>query len=262
MIRVNTFFDQFIRRGVLAGLLALATSALVAQAQVFSTPKNISNNTGNSLQPRIAVDSSGNINVVWRDDTLGHFDILFSRSVDGGASFPTPKNLSNNSAGTSLPLIAVDSSGNINVVWDGRVGSLGNVDIFFSRSSDGGATFSTPKDLSNNLAFSSQPQIALDSSGNITLVWAGQVDIFFSRSIDGGVTFSPPKNVSNSTPVFGAFAAVPQIAVDSGSNINVVWRGLGIGPVDTFFSRSTDGGVTFSARKRISNSTGVGATGS
>ena len=64
MIRVNAFFDQLIGRGVLAGLLALATSALVAQAQTFSTPKNISNGTGASFPPRIAVDSRGNINVV------------------------------------------------------------------------------------------------------------------------------------------------------------------------------------------------------
>src|SRR5690348_4653848 len=144
MFRPNTRFDKFIRRAVLAGLLALATSALVARAQVFSTVKNISNNTGNSLRPRIAVDSTGNINVVWFDDTPGHFDVFFSRSADGGATFSTPKNLSNDPAGASVPLIAVDSSGNINVVWNGN----GNSGIFFSRSSDGGATFSAPKNLS------------------------------------------------------------------------------------------------------------------
>src|SRR6266849_2179219 len=89
VIRMNTLFEEFVRRATLVGLLALTTSALVAQAQVFSTPKNISNNTGNSLQPRIVVDSSGNINVVWRDDTPGHFDSFFSRSSDGGATFST-----------------------------------------------------------------------------------------------------------------------------------------------------------------------------
>src|SRR5437867_12816807 len=118
MIRANTFFDQFVRRAALAGVLALATSALVAQAQVFSTPKNISTNAGNSLFPRIAADSKGNINVVWQDDTPGSSNIFFSRSADGGATFSTPKNLSNNSAGAFVPLIAVDSSGNINVVWN------------------------------------------------------------------------------------------------------------------------------------------------
>ena len=55
MSRAHTFFDRFIRRVALAGVLALATSALVAQAQVFSTPKNISNNTGDSIFPQIAV---------------------------------------------------------------------------------------------------------------------------------------------------------------------------------------------------------------
>ncbi len=260
----GTLFEEIIKRAALAGLLALTTSALVAQAQVFSTPKNISNNAGNSLQPRIAVDSSGNINVVWMDNVVGSTsgDILFSRSADGGATFSSLKKLSTNSVQSFFPLIAVDSNGSINVIWHSFVGSLGNVDVFFSRSNDGGATFSAPTDISSNLSFSSAQQIALDSSGNINVVWASSLDIFLSRSTDGGVTFSLPKNVSNNSPVFGAFAAVPQIAVDSSSNINVIWRGLGIGPVDTFFSRSTDGGATFSTRKRISNSTGVGATGS
>src|SRR6266851_1277566 len=260
----GTLFEEIIKRAALAGLLALTTSALVAQAQVFSTPKNISNNAGNSLQPRIAVDSSGNINVVWMDNVVGSTsgDILFSRSADGGATFSSLKKLSTNSVQSFFPLIAVDSNGSINVIWHSFVGSLGNVDVFFSRSNDGGATFSAPTDISSNLSFSSAQQIALDSSGNINVVWASSLDIFLSRSTDGGVTFSLPKNVSNNSQVFGAFAAVPQIAVDSSGNINVVWRGLGIGPVDTFFSRSTDGGVTFSTRKRVSNSTGVGATGS
>src|SRR6266849_6536465 len=134
MIRVNTFFDRFIRRVALAGVLALGTSALVAQAQVFSTPKNISNNTGSSLLPRIAVDSRGNINMVWQNDTSGNFNIFFSRSTDGGATFSTPTNLSNSPDQSTSPLVAVDSSGNINVVWNS------NPVLFFSRSSDGGAT--------------------------------------------------------------------------------------------------------------------------
>ncbi len=267
MIRRNTVFDQFIRRAALACLLVLATSALVAQAQTFSTPKNISNDTGDSVLPLVAVDSSGNINVVWLDNTPGNFAVFFSRSSDGGATFSSPKNIgSNNSSNTGVGQqnIAVDSSGNINVVWHAFVGTLGNADIFFSRSSDGGVTFSTPKDTSNNLSFSTAQQIALDSSGNINLVWHGEafgssiLDIFFSRSSDGGATFSTPKNLSNNVGFCSSCSRLPQIAVDSSGNINLVWEGLaGVGNIDIFFRRSTDGGVTFSTPKNLSNNAGT-----
>jgi RHS repeat-associated protein len=266
VIRLNSFFDQFIRRGVLAGLLALTTSAPIAQAQVLSTPKNISNNTGSSALPQIAVDSSGNINVVWMDNTPGNFDVFFSRSTDGGTTFSSPKNIGSttlNNIGLGQQQIAVDSGGNINVVWHAFVGSAGNVDIFFTRSTDGGVTFSAPRDISNNLLFSTAQQIALDSGGNINVVWAGSSDIFLSRSTDGGVTFSTPKNLSNGTGFCSPCSQAVQIGVDPGGNINVVWRGFGsIGNIDTFFSRSTDGGATFSTPKRISNSTNVPAIGS
>src|SRR5213593_339584 len=112
MIRPNTRFDKFIRRAAMAGLLALAASPLVAQAQVFSTPKNISNNTGNSIFPQTAVDPAGNINVVWIDNVVGGTpplgDIFFSRSTDGGATFSTPKALSTAPALTSPPQVALD----------------------------------------------------------------------------------------------------------------------------------------------------------
>ncbi len=266
MIR-GSIFDQFTRRVALAGLVALSTSALVAQAQTFSTPKNISNTTGASGLPLIAVDSSGNINVVWMDNTPGDYAVFFSRSSDGGATFSSPKNIGSNnsrSIGFGQQNIAVDSSGNINVVWHAFVGSAGNVDIFFSRSADGGATFSTPKDISSSLLFSTAQQIALDSSGNINVVWHGEAfgssitDIFFSRSTDGGATFSTPKNLSNNTGFCSSCSRLAQIAIDSGGNIDVVWEGLaGFGNIDIFFSGSGDGGATFSTPKNLSNNAGT-----
>ncbi len=221
----------------------------------FSTPKNLSNNTGDSSGPQIAVDVSGNISVVWADTTSPNADIFFSRSTDGGTTFSTPKDLSNNTGGIFsfallFPQIAVDASGNINVVWANNT-----LTIFFSRSTDGGATFSTPKNLSN-AGGSFQPHIAVDGSGKINVVWRGSTpgnaDIFFSRSTDGGATFSTPQKLSNNT----GESELPQMVVDSSGNINVVWHDVTPGNLDIFFSRSTDGGATFSTPKNLSNNTG------
>src|SRR5438132_1606487 len=148
MIRVNVFCQRSLRSRAALVSIALAASALVVQAQVFCAPKNLSNN-GTAEFGQIAVDPSGNINVVWDDFNATNSDIFFSRSTDGGVSFSVPKNVSNNTGASVFPgvdaatnrgNIAVDSSGNINVVWDDF--TPGNSQISLSRSTDGSATFS------------------------------------------------------------------------------------------------------------------------
>src|SRR2546422_824408 len=210
----------------------------------FSTPENLSNDPGDSENPQIVVDSTGNINVVWQDNPPGNWQILFTRSSDGGATFSTPKNISNDPRGAGNPYMAVDSGGNINVAWVSSPTVLPNI-ISFSRSSDGGATFSTPITLSTMP--SGDAQIAIDSSGNINVVWTFS-DIFFSRSSDGGATFSTPQNLSNDLRAWA-----PQIATDSSGNINVIWTDNTPGNYDIFFSRSSDGRATFSAPENLSN---------
>src|SRR3984893_3507673 len=192
-------------------VLGLSSMCLAAQAQVFSTPINVSNNSDYSLAAQIAVDAAGNINVVWEDDTATNYNILFSRSTDGGVTFSTPKNVSSSTGFSSNPRISVDSQGAINVVWVDN--TPGNQDIFFSRSTDNGLTFSTPQNLSNDTADSGNPQMAVDASGNISVVWENEnitFGIFFSQSNDGGATFSKPVNLA--TNPTGSFS--PQLAVD------------------------------------------------
>src|SRR5882724_9919625 len=217
----------------------------------FSAPKMLSTNTGGSIDPQIAVDKNGAINVVWEDDTAGHSDISFSRSADNGANFSLPLNLSNplgNAlANSNSPRIAVDLAGHLNVVWAND--SPGNFEIFLGRSTDGGVNFSGPKNISNSSGFSSHPVIALDAGGSINVVWAdinpadSNTDIYFARSSDGGATFSAAQNVSNNS----GFSSNPWLTVDAGANINVAWEDSTPGNRDIFFSRSTDSGATFSA---------------
>ena len=239
-------------------------SALLTEAQLFSTPKNVSNNAGASgfVFPHgveIAVDSTRNINVVWVDNTPGNYDIFFTRSNDGGVTFSSPKNLSNSPGSSAAAQVAVDSVGDINVLWAEQL-QYPNWDIFFSRSIDGGETFSAPKNISNTPGasqFSSGFHLAVDSSGAINVVWiesdntTGNQDVLFTRSADGGRTFSDPKNLSTTGK-----ATMPSLAVDSSGNINVVWEDNTPGNYDIFYSGSTDGGATFSPPANLSNNPG------
>src|SRR5438876_4712403 len=120
---------------VFAQLLAHVFSASGVRAQstkvFFARPVNVSHNPRNTLpySDRVAVDTKGNINVLWADYTclpVWPFTctchLFYARSVDGGATFSTPKDISNHHSEEALygPQIAVDGSGNINVVWEGR----------------------------------------------------------------------------------------------------------------------------------------------
>jgi len=218
----------------------------------WSTPRNVSSSTGYSFNPRIAVDSTGGINVVWVDTTPGNQDVFFSRSTNGGAGFSAPQNLSNDAPDSASPQVGVDTSGNISVVWENDDITYG---IMYRHSTDG-VTFSTATNLATNTTGSFGPQMAIGVDGSVSVVWEDdfnfQSDISFSRSTDQGATFSTPKNLSsNSGNSFGA-----QVAVDLSGNIAVAWTDNTPGNNDILFTHSSDGGATFASTKNISNSRG------
>ncbi|HEV2489900.1 MAG TPA: PKD domain-containing protein [Candidatus Acidoferrales bacterium] len=230
-------------------ILGLAVTCVPAQAQTFSAPKNVSNNSDFSFTPQIAVDGNGNMFMAWEDDTSNNSNILFSRSTDGGATFSAAMNLSQTSGFSFNPRIAVDGKGGVNVVWEDS--TPGNTVIMFSRSTDGGVTFSTAVNVSNSTASAGSPEVAADANGNLFVVWENDsqnLGILFSRSTDGGATFSAPIFLSTNT----AGSVTPQIAADLNGNLSVVWEDDFNGASDISFSESVDHGTTFSTPKSLS----------
>jgi len=242
------------------GNLAIWFSGSSDGGATFSSPKMVSTNTGGSLNPQIAVDKNGSINVVWEDDIANHSDISFSRSTDNGAHFSLLRNLSNPLgnciANSNTPRIGLDAAANINVVWTNDCG--GNFDIFLSRSADNGATFSFPKNLSGTPGLSGNPQLFVDAAGSINVVWeeSTPADILFVRSGDAGATFSGAQNLSHTS----GSSTNARLTVDARANINVAWEDATPGNQDIFFTRSTDSGATFlSTPLNLSNNSGLSA---
>ena len=116
-------------------------------------------------------------------------------------------------------------------------------DIFFAKSNDHGATFSSAANLSND-GVSQFARLAISgtSDGTVYVVWSDGGAILFRKSSDGGATFGNVITLG----MHNTGGAVPQIAV-SGNNIYVVWdRTNPVGGTrDVFYTSSTDGGTTW-----------------
>src|SRR5215213_1924098 len=108
------------------------------QGNTFSKAINLSNNSGFSEHPQIAVSKNG-IFIVWADNTNSdNTEIMFTKSLDNGTTFDDIKNLSNNSKNSNNQEISV-SDQNVYVVWqDIDQNNNQNSSIIFKRSIDSG----------------------------------------------------------------------------------------------------------------------------
>lgn len=226
---------------------------------------NLSNNAGNSEFPQVSV-SGNNVYVAWRDNIHGNYEIFVRVSTDSGESFGDTINVSKNTGDSTLDgkVQLVASGSNVYVVWQDRSSDTKKIDILFARSSDNGATFSSPVNLSKLVGSSHHPSLAV-SGNNVYVVWFGETPtgeygvperIYFARSTNNGEGFGDPVILSNRAGDLGSL----QIAT-SGSNVYATFStGIMSFPVydiDIYFVRSTDNGVTFSDAINLSGNSGI-----
>ena len=145
--------------------------------------------------------------------------IFFAYSIDGGATFSTPQNISANVLYDqgSRPVVGYD--GTVYVFWEGstRLASLDST--YVAKSTDGGVTFSKPVAVSSlqaiippsNTSFrvNSFPAADAAPNGDLYVAWSTQLSnsgglcptrtnngchtaAVYSKSTDGGATWSGP----------------------------------------------------------------------
>ncbi len=151
----------------------------------WTTGKRLTWIPGDSLGPAIAIDSSGNLHVVWFDGPPGGNQIYYKNSTDGGTTWTIGQRLSWTSDGSAGPAVAIDSSGNLHVVWYWYDYTPGKAEIYYKKSTDGGTTWTRSQRLTWNSGDSYSPAIAVDSSGNLHVVWydktPGNYEIYYRK---------------------------------------------------------------------------------
>ena len=147
------------------------------------------------------------------------------------------------------------------------VGGTGIDDIiYFNRSTNGGATFTTSQTIaqgaSPNIPITSSgvtfPSIAVDNSGGpengtIYVTWCdsrnGDPDIFLIKSTNQGNNWSSPVRVNNDAVGNGKLQCWPWISVNEQGNLAILFfdsrNSTNTSTIEAWLASSTDGGVTF-----------------
>jgi hypothetical protein len=191
-------------------------------------------------------------------------EIFFARSRDGGASFNAPINLSNSTNGDGKGRINKDSwhngsldlvicpDGTLYAAWTEYDGPL-----WFSRSSDGGESFSKPMRIAGGgeAKPARGPALAVGSENSLYLAWTvgeeDSADIRVAKSTDKGRTFGEPAIVAQTK----GYSDAPKLAVDHKGTVHVVYgesSGESFGSSHVCYARSHDGARTFEPGREIS----------
>ncbi|GAH73690.1 unnamed protein product, partial [marine sediment metagenome] len=203
----------------------------------------------------------GTIYVAWDDERppFNYIQVYFSKSTDGGLTF-TPDVLVNDTAGGLMdrphsdPCMAVDTSGVIYIAFDDGRNGPGNYDIYFSKSTDGGLIF-TPDVMVNDTVPGDSlddimPALALSQDDDIYVSWSKEYDsLYVSKSTDGGITFSPDVLVNDTV----VESWMNTMDVDARGYVHIAWFDGRDGMYNIYYSRSTDGGLTFSANIQLND---------
>jgi hypothetical protein len=192
----------------------------------------VSDDAGTSYQwdPAIAMDSSGNFVITWRDERNGiyNFDVYAQRY--NSSRTPLGSNFKvNDDAGTTWqwePAITMHSSGNFVITWeDYRDGSA---DIYAQRYNSSGIPQGSNFKVSDDTETSDQyyPVITIDASGKFLIAWQdyrnGNPDIYAQRYNSSGNSDGSNYLVSNCHDTASTAQIYPAIASNT-SNIYFTW---------------------------------------
>ncbi len=178
------------------------------------------------------------------DISTGDEELVILVSQDFGETFEFT-NLSNSKNKFSWNARLKISDSKVFVSWNEMV--TNQSDVFFSKSSDYGTSFSKPINLSNSTLNTVDSAIGVFEN-NVYVIWndmtKSSTNIFFAKSGDNGQTFGNPINLSNTagTPIINRDGSL----ATSDGNIFLVWYDESEEENYIYFTKSTDEGLTFS----------------
>lgn len=233
-----------------AGLVFILNTT---RAQFWSPLKRLTWNNGDSSNPFLVVASTTNFYLVWNDDPTGNMEIYYKKSTNGGTNWGSPERLTWNIGYSNTPRLCLSPNGNLHVVWFDD--TSGADEIYYKRSINGGASWSTPVRLTWNTSNSRRPWIVSDSNNNMFIFWYDSVafnsDIYYKKSTNNGLSWG----TLNRFTWTATQNTHPVAAINSSNHIHVAWFDGGT-LKEIYHKSSADGGSSWSVTHRLTWNTG------
>src|SRR5438270_1112218 len=242
--------------------------------------------SGHVILCYIAFDKLGTTNY-WAQGATRN-GVFIRRSLDGGQIWePDAITVIAHESTPGIPFedkpwIVADTSGphtgNLYIGWTQF--TLAASDLLFSRSTDGGKSWSKPIKLNGVSGLPRDDNGALEGfhgvvgpDGTLYTIWDDRDGIMMAISHDGGATFSKDRRIIPAGPGYFGITGVsrsngfPQIGIDprgiinkndprggkEGGNLYVAWSDYTNGDVDIFVASSADHGRTWGAPVRVNS---------
>jgi len=201
-----------------------------------------------------AAESRGNlIAVAYEGKTKGASGIFVSVSVNGGADFSQPVKIAEYTSSINKnPGVAISREGEIYVVWNILSQDEANGAIFFSKSSNLGATWSVPEQITFGMQMEILPVFVFDEKDRLHLFYTAYSGTIFNlfHSVREEGKFSRPETVAGfKGNIKGAFFPAVKFYKN---NAVVLWQTKEETYVDhLYFVKSEDYGDSWSDVEKI-----------
>jgi|GEM_PF-3399956 len=191
-------------------------STLVGKTQVNITADNCSLNP-----PGIDVDASGNAYVVWMQKPSAGSSVYYVKLRNISAAGPERIIYNNCELGENVA-IAVDATGNSNIVWNDDRTGINN--IYYEKVSPAGAVLVNDRRVSS-MSHAYEPQIVLDPYNNAHVVWRSQQNLYYEKINYDHSQTEPLVDDMGLIEDCGSVNS-SSIAIDTNDEIYLVWQEL------------------------------------
>lgn len=175
----------------------------------WSKPIQLTESNQSAASPVIALDAAGTIYIVYSIPLGDHRGIYLITSSDDGITWSDPINVFDGvTAGWEMvtePRVEINSPGNLHILWlhSPLPTSLGGDELYYSRSTDAGASWSAAQSVKSSDQ-DAGPVVwdSIESSGDRILVRVWQEWIFnrlnfwYQHTYDNGQSWSEPTQVA------------------------------------------------------------------
>ena len=209
--------------------------------ETFGRTVNISSNANQETFPKVAA-FEGSVYIAWNtaDNLLDERDnegLFFVRSIDGGNTFDNIIKLNHENDFGELQIAAFDETV---YVASGGLPSVDVNGVLFTKSNDGGRSFSEPVTIDENGRFVNSLNVEVSAYDERFSYVAAQVSVSGNEEIllleMTGNNSTKLLNLSNNPKI----SECPSIAIE-GDNIYLVWEDMTPGNHEILYAKGTRG---------------------